>query len=321
MQSRSKGRSLKLDRVALENPNAKALPSPQADKNRQLTKVKRERTLTRVKPEAKEQNELRERSATEIARELEKAVLEGCCSRLARGDEANDVLYRRFIVQTAEANSDFFARKALTFAEVTLALEKLAPRDTLEAMLSVQIVGVHAQAMNYMRLAAHRDQTSAGEELYVNLATRLMRTFAALTEALTRHRRKGGQKMRIEHVHVYQGGQAIVGQVNPKTVIRSKGKNKDGLGWLRNGNPPGNPNLAERCGAKTRRGRKCQSPAMSNGRCRMHGGASTGPRTPAGLARSRRANWKHGNYSAEAKASIREVRKLLRTCKDLIHRV
>ena len=37
-----------------------------------------------------------------------------------------------------------------------------------------------------------------------------------------------------------------------------------------------------------------------NGRCRMHGGASTGPRTAEGLARLRRARWKHGLYSAEA---------------------
>ena len=32
----------------------------------------------------------------------------------------------------------------------------------------------------------------------------------------------------------------------------------------------------------------------------MHGGLSTGPRTPEGLERSRRANWRHGHYSREA---------------------
>ena len=41
---------------------------------------------------------------------------------------------------------------------------------------------------------------------------------------------------------------------------------------------------------------------MPNGRCKVHGGKSTGPRTPEGLERSRRANWKHGYYSREAKA-------------------
>ena len=38
------------------------------------------------------------------------------------------------------------------------------------------------------------------------------------------------------------------------------------------------------------------------GRCKVHGGKSTGPRTPEGLERSRRANWKHGRFSREAKA-------------------
>lgn len=34
----------------------------------------------------------------------------------------------------------------------------------------------------------------------------------------------------------------------------------------------------ERCGAKTRDGDPCKNWAMPNGRCRMHGGKSTGPR-------------------------------------------
>ena len=33
----------------------------------------------------------------------------------------------------------------------------------------------------------------------------------------------------------------------------------------------------------------------------MHGGASTGPRTPEGLAHGRRARWKHGGYSVETR--------------------
>ena len=60
---------------------------------------------------------------------------------------------------------------------------------------------------------------------------------------------------------------------------------------------------ARRCGARRRAdGCACTQPAMPNGRCRLHGGKSTGPRTPEGLENSRRANRKHGHYSAEAKA-------------------
>lgn len=49
-----------------------------------------------------------------------------------------------------------------------------------------------------------------------------------------------------------------------------------------------------RCGAKTRAGGSCKAPAAwnhqedvaRNGRCRMHGGLSTGPRTEEGLRRT-----------------------------------
>jgi hypothetical protein len=90
---------------------------------------------------------------------------------------------------------------------------------------------------------------------------------------------------------------------------------------LRNGNPQGNPMNAPRCGAKTRQGTPCRAPAMANGRCRMHGGKSTGPRTEAGLARSRKARWKHGHCSAEAKTLRKEVKELLAEGEALIKRL
>jgi hypothetical protein len=43
----------------------------------------------------------------------------------------------------------------------------------------------------------------------------------------------------------------------------------------------------------------------------MHGGLSTGPRTPEGLARSRRAHWIHGRYSREAREA-RERERMMR---------
>jgi hypothetical protein len=78
-------------------------------------------------------------------------------------------------------------------------------------------------------------------------------------------------------------------------------------------------NRAPRCGARRRSdGAPCRKAAMRNGRCDLHGGRSTGPRTPEGLARSRRARWKHGFYSAEAKAAEREVRARIRALRELI---
>lgn len=84
-------------------------------------------------------------------------------------------------------------------------------------------------------------------------------------------------------------------------------------GRLRNGNPPGDPTTAPRCGARTRVGRPCRGPAMANGRCRMHGGASTGPRTAEGLARLRAARTRTGLHTAE----MRELRAALAALRRL----
>jgi len=91
-------------------------------------------------------------------------------------------------------------------------------------------------------------------------------------------------------------------------------------GPLRNGNPRGNPNLAPRCGARTRQGCPCRGPAMRNGRCRMHGGKSTGPRTVEGLARLRAAaRARHGGEAAaDARAFARSCRVLISETRALL---
>ena len=71
----------------------------------------------------------------------------------------------------------------------------------------------------------------------------------------------------------------------------------------------------KRCLAKTRRGTECQRPAITGaGRCRLHGGRSTGPRTEEGRAGISAANTKHGRKTkerlAEAKARAQANREI-----------
>jgi hypothetical protein len=47
-----------------------------------------------------------------------------------------------------------------------------------------------------------------------NLTNKFMRTYTLQVEALARKRRKGQQKITVKHVHVYEGGQAVVGNVS-----------------------------------------------------------------------------------------------------------
>lgn len=48
------------------------------------------------------------------------------------------------------------------------------------------------------------------------------------------------------------------------------------------------PLCGEKCGAKTRKGTPCQCKALANGRCKYHGGKSTGPKTEEGKTRAAR---------------------------------
>lgn len=80
----------------------------------------------------------------------------------------------------------------------------------------------------------------------------------------------------------------------------------------------GKPHALSRCGAKTRKGNSCNNWGMPNGRCRMHGGKSTGAKTQEGLERIRKARTKHGRYSAEAIKERRLMRNFLRQSRDLI---
>jgi hypothetical protein len=88
----------------------------------------------------------------------------------------------------------------------------IEPRDQVEAMLAAQMATVHNATMTFARRLAHVDnipQQDSAERAFNKLA----RTFATQTEALKRYRSGGEQTVRVEHVTVNEGGQAIVGNV------------------------------------------------------------------------------------------------------------
>jgi len=90
----------------------------------------------------------------------------------------------------------------------------IEPNDEIEGMLAAQLIGLHNAAMECMRRAMLDEQTFEGRRENLNQANKLTRSYATLVEALNRHRGKGQQRMTVEHVHVHQGGQAIVGNVH-----------------------------------------------------------------------------------------------------------
>ena len=92
-------------------------------------------------------------------------------------------------------------------------LAGISPNDKFEGMLAVQLLASHNAAMECYLGAMIAEQTLEGRKDNLVQANKLSRTHAALLEALNRHRGKGQQKVTVEHVHVLNGGQAIVGNV------------------------------------------------------------------------------------------------------------
>jgi hypothetical protein len=190
------------------------------------------------------------------------------------------------------------------------AMHGISPRDEAEAMLVAQMIATHAAAMALLRRLKTCEtipqQDSAG-----NLATKLLRTYATQLEALARYRGKGQQTVRVEHVTVQAGGQAIVGSVN---TPRSGG----GVQMRSSDNPMQLPiHRAKRCQARSKRtGNPCRSPAVRGWKvCRMHGARGGAPKG------KRNGNYRHGCRTAEADAMQDRIKETLRSARAFLKRL
>ncbi len=121
-----------------------------------------------------------------------------------------DALLNQIVRAHPDLNTNNIADKVLEIAPL---LQAIAPRDELEGMLGAQMVVTHHLVMEMAKRASDKDQIPEGVNNNINRVTKLSRTFIAQIEALDKHRGKGQQKITVEHVHVNQGGQAIIGSV------------------------------------------------------------------------------------------------------------
>jgi hypothetical protein len=77
-----------------------------------------------------------------------------------------------------------------------------------------QMSVVHLATMTFThRLAC--TETIQQQDSAQNALNKLMRTFTNQMETLKRYRSGAQQTVKVEHVHVHEGGQAIVGNVGP----------------------------------------------------------------------------------------------------------
>jgi hypothetical protein len=82
--------------------------------------------------------------------------------------------------------------------------------DPIETSMALQMMAVHGMAMAYAKKAMDPNLSQFAAE-NIELMVKLSKTFALLTESMTRHRTRGQQKMIIEHLSVQSGAQAAIG--------------------------------------------------------------------------------------------------------------
>jgi hypothetical protein len=110
------------------------------------------------------------------------------------------------------------------------------PRDETEALLAAQMAAIHNATMMAARRLNHVE-TIAQQDSASTMLNKLARTFASQVEALKKYRSGGEQTIKVQHVTVNEGGQAIVGNVS-----------QGGGGTSKNGGQPHEPCAADECG-------------------------------------------------------------------------
>ena len=140
--------------------------------------------------------------------ELQEATL------FAATGSANQHYARMLINETISGFSRNKNNDANTIVEtlniVHATLVSLNPQDPIEGMLCSRLLVLHNQSMHFLSRSANPEQTNVGVDININRSTKLMRVYNETLEALNRHRRKGKQKIIVQHVNVGNGGQAVV---------------------------------------------------------------------------------------------------------------
>jgi len=118
------------------------------------------------------------------------------------------------IFDAAEGRSPSRPPRCEHINRVLAAVTGIGAQNEIEGMLATQMAITHIAATSALR-RLNGSETVAQQDSNGNLAVKLLRTFTMQVETLQRYRGKGQQKVVVEHVHVHDGGQAIVGAVQP----------------------------------------------------------------------------------------------------------
>jgi hypothetical protein len=101
-------------------------------------------------------------------------------------------------------------------------IEGFAPRNEVEAALAVQMACTHGAAMSVLARLGPAGGTQDQVCRFATAAARLLRAYTVQLEAYRRLRHGGDQFVRVEHVHINEGAQAVIGNVHAREHGRAQ---------------------------------------------------------------------------------------------------
>jgi hypothetical protein len=120
----------------------------------------------------------------------------------ALGTTSSDFVNASLCQLQAAARLPFGGVSEIAVNAALAMIEAAAPKDEIEGALAVQMACTHTAAMAVLAR-------------FGSAVARLLRAYSTQVEVLRRLRHGGNQYVRVEHVHVNDGGQAVIGNVKP----------------------------------------------------------------------------------------------------------
>jgi hypothetical protein len=135
----------------------------------------------------------------------------------ALGTTSSDFVLASLLQVQAAARSPFGTISETHINAALAMIEAAAPKDEIEAALAVQMACTHTAAMAILAKLDSGFGTERRIAAFGSAAARLMRAYATQVEVLRRLRNGGQQFVRVEHVHVTDGEQVVIGNVKKST--------------------------------------------------------------------------------------------------------
>jgi hypothetical protein len=137
----------------------------------------------------------------------------------ALGTTSSDFVNASLFQIQAACRSPWGGISELAMNAALAMIEAAAPKDEIEGALVVQMACTHTAAMAVLAKLDVAFATERRVAAFGSAAARLMRAYPTQVEVLRRWRNGGQQFVRVEHVHVNDGGQAVTGNVKEDAKV------------------------------------------------------------------------------------------------------